>query len=505
MITGNVAQPATCNLQPATCNLQPATCNLKPVFMHRISIFDIFKIGVGPSSSHTLGPWKAALAFLELLPDVMEVAIIKVQLYGSLSKTGVGHGTDIAVMLGLENFDPETIETGDIPFHIGRIKYEQVLRLGGAAAGANVGFNPAKDIVFENRARSFHPNGLTFIARLHSGRKVRRTYYSIGGGFIVREGSASQLVGHPIMPYPIDSADDILRCARGAGCSIAEIVRANELRLYTEEALNAKIDRYLSVFSSVVHKGCTSPENNLPGGLNVRRRARKLAEKLLKKPASEDAAEFDRQLRGIAHDFTTVTTSVSCFALAVNEENAALGRVITSPTNGAAGVIPAVLFYYRYFCAGATAEQERNFLLVAGEIGSIFKKNATISAAEGGCQAEIGVSSAMAAAALTEVLGGTVEQSLMAAEIAMEHHLGMTCDPIGGLVQIPCIERNAMGAMKAITATKLALQSDPDDAVVELDVVIQTMLDTARAMHSDYKETAEGGLAMRVSVARAAC
>jgi len=473
--------------------------------MHRISIFDIFKIGVGPSSSHTLGPWKAALAFLELLPDVMEVATLKVQLYGSLSKTGVGHGTDIAVMLGLEGFDPETIETGDIPFHIGRIKSEQVLQLGGAAAGAKVGFNPFKDIVFENRARSFHPNGLTFLARLNSGRKIRRTYYSIGGGFIVREGSASQLVGHPTMPYPIDCADDLLRCARGAGRSIAEIVRANELRLYTEEELNTKVDRYLSVFSSVVHKGCISPENNLPGGLNVRRRARKLAASLLKEPASEDAAEFDRQLRGLEQNFTTVTTSVSCFALAVNEENAALGRVITSPTNGAAGVIPAVLFYYRYFCEGATPERERNFLLVAGEIGSIFKKNATISAAEGGCQAEIGVSSAMAAAALTEVLGGTVEQSLMAAEIAMEHHLGMTCDPIGGLVQIPCIERNAMGAMKAITATKLALQSDPDDAVVELDVVIQTMLDTARAMHSDYKETAEGGLAMRVSVATAAC
>lgn len=474
--------------------------------MHRISIFDIFKIGVGPSSSHTLGPWKAALAFLELIPDVGEVATLKVQLYGSLSKTGVGHGTDIAVMLGLEGFDPETIETADIPFHIGRIKSEQVIRLGGAAAGAKVGFNPAKDIVFENRARSFHPNGLTFIARLRSGRKIRRTYYSIGGGFIVREGSASQLVEYPSMPYPIDSADDLLRCARSSGRSIADVVRQNELRLYSAEELNAKIDRYLEVFSSVVHKGCIAPEVNLPGGLSVKRRARRMAAKFLGEPAAADYAAFDEQLRRkITPDFQSVTSWVSCFALAVNEENAALGRVITSPTNGAAGVIPAVLFYYRYCCPGATRAAERDFFMVAGEIGSIFKKNATISAAEGGCQAEIGVSSAMAAAALTEVLGGTPEQTLMAAEIAMEHHLGLTCDPIGGLVQIPCIERNAMGAMKAITAANLALQSDPEDAIVELDVVIQTMLDTARAMHSDYKETAEGGLAMRVSVAAAAC
>ncbi|MEM9931232.1 MAG: L-serine ammonia-lyase, partial [Bacteroidota bacterium] len=465
----------------------------------------IFKIGVGPSSSHTLGPWKAALAFLELLPDVHEVATLKVQLYGSLSKTGVGHGTDIAVMLGLEGFDPETIETADIPFHISRIRSQEQLNVGGEHAGAKIGFKPAQDIVFEDRVRSFHPNGLSFEARLQSGRKIRQTFYSTGGGFIVREGTASQLVTGPTLPYPIDCADDLLRCARGAGRSIAEIVRANELRLYQPAELEAKLDRYLAVFSSVVHKGCTAPETNLPGGLNVRRRARKLVATLLKAPAADNFHDFDLQLRGLTNDFATVTTAVSCFALAVHEENAALGRVITSPTNGAAGVIPAVLFYYRYFCPETSPELERNFLMVAGEIGSIFKKNATISAAEGGCQAEIGVSSAMAAAALTEVLGGTVEQALMAAEIAMEHHLGMTCDPIGGLVQIPCIERNAMGAMKAITAAKLALQSDPDDAVVELDVVIQTMLDTARAMHADYKETAEGGLAMRVSVAMAAC
>jgi L-serine dehydratase len=230
-----------------------------------------------------------------------------------------------------------------------------------------------------------------------------------------------------------------------------------------------------------------------------------MSTKLLGSPAAADYGDFDRQLRGVVPDFATVTSWVSCFALAVNEENAALGRVITSPTNGAAGVIPAVLFYYRYFTPNASPARERNFLMVAAEIGALFKRNATISAAEGGCQAEIGVSSAMAAAALTEALGGTPEQTLMAAEIAMEHHLGMTCDPIGGLVQIPCIERNAMGAMKAITAANLALQSDPEDAVVDLDAVIETMLDTARAMHSDYKETADGGLAIRVSVAAANC
>jgi len=474
--------------------------------MQRISIFDIFKIGVGPSSSHTLGPWKAALAFRELLPDMLEVVTLKVHLYGSLSKTGVGHGTDIAVMLGLEGFDPETINTSDIPFHIGRIRSEQQLRLGRRTEGPiSVPFDPATGIVFENRSRSFHPNGLMFIARLRSGRKVRRMYYSIGGGFIIREGSASRLIDGPTLPYPITFADELLGYARSTGASVSAIVRANELRLQSAAELNVKIDRYLGVFSSVIHKGCTAPEVNLPGGLNVRRRARRMATRLLGMPPAGDFTAFDEQLKTVPSDFTTVTSWVSCFALAVNEENAALGRVITSPTNGAAGVIPAVLFYYRYFCPTATREKERDFLLVAGEIGSIFKKNATISAAEGGCQAEIGVSSAMAAAALTEVLGGTPEQTLMAAEIAMEHHLGMTCDPIGGLVQIPCIERNAMGAMKAITAANLALQSDPDDAVVDLDSVISTMLDTARAMHADYKETADGGLAIRVSVAAASC
>ncbi len=474
--------------------------------MQTISVFDIFKIGVGPSSSHTLGPWKAALAFRELLPEMLEVVSVKILLYGSLSKTGIGHGTDIAVQLGLEGFDPETIETADIPFHISRIRSEKLLQMAQRAEGpVSVPFDPDTDIVFEQRSRSFHPNGLTFIARLRSGRKVRRTYYSIGGGFIVREGSASELIERPRIPFPTETAEELLHYARSSGKSIAEIVLANELREYSVEALNEKIDRYLGVFTGVVHKGCTAPEVNLPGGLNVKRRARKMAARLLGAPAAAEAAAFDEQLRSITPDFTTVTSWVSCFALAVNEENAALGRVITSPTNGAAGVIPAVLFYYRYFCKQASAVGERNFFLVAGEIGSLFKKNATISAAEGGCQAEIGVSSAMAAAALTEALGGTPEQTLMAAEIAMEHHLGLTCDPIGGLVQIPCIERNAMGAMKAITAANLALQSEADDAIVDLDSVIRTMLDTARAMHADYKETAEGGLAVRVSVAAASC
>ena len=474
--------------------------------MQRISVFDIFKIGVGPSSSHTLGPWRAALAFRELLPDVREVATLRVVLYGSLSKTGVGHGTDIAVQLGLEGFDPETIETQDIPFHIGRIASQRLLQLEHHADGPFcVPFDPTTDIVFEQRTRSFHPNGLTFIARLRSGRKVRQTYYSIGGGFIVREGSASTLSDRPTLPFPIATAEDLLHYARATGRDVSDIVRQNEERLTPPDRLDARIDRYLDVFAGVVHRGVTAREATLPGGLNVRRRARKMATRLLGEPPAADPPAFDRQLRGVATDFTTVTSWVSCFALAVNEENASLGRVITSPTNGAAGVIPAVLFYYRYFTPSATAAGERRFFLVAGEIGSIFKKNATISAAEGGCQAEIGVSSAMAAAALTECLGGSPEQTLMAAEIAMEHHLGLTCDPIGGLVQIPCIERNAMGAMKAITAANLALQSDPDDAVVDLDSVIQTMLDTARAMHADYKETAEGGLAVRVSVAAASC
>ncbi|MTB53557.1 L-serine ammonia-lyase [Lewinella sp. W8] len=473
--------------------------------MHSISIFDIFKIGVGPSSSHTLGPWRAALAFRESLPLGTEVLNLRVILYGSLSKTGVGHGTDIAVTLGLEGFDPETITTADIPFHVSRIKAERQVNVGSPVAPRMATFDPQRDIVFAKRTLAFHPNALTFEALLGNGKKKKQTYYSTGGGFIVKVGTASRIDQGFQLPHPVHSAADLLAHTERTGKSISDIVYENEQAFRPVDDLLVKIDHYLDTFYHVIHQGCTAPEEVLPGGLNVKRRARKLCAKLLGEPAANSFSAWEKQLRRSLPDFRNTTSWISCFALAVNEENAALGRVITSPTNGAAGVIPAVLLYFRCWCDNADQEAQRRFLLTAGEIGSIFKKNATISAAEGGCQAEVGVSSAMAAAGLTEVLGGSPEQVLMAAEIAMEHHLGLTCDPIGGLVQIPCIERNAIGAMKAITAANLALESDPKDAIVQLDVVIKTMLDTARDMHSKYRETAEGGLAVQIPVAMAAC
>jgi L-serine dehydratase len=473
--------------------------------MQSLSIFDIFKIGVGPSSSHTLGPWRAALAFRESLPLGADVQNLRVLLYGSLSKTGVGHGTDIAVTLGLEGFDPETINTADIPFHVSRIKSKKQVNVGTPVVPRLAAFDPQVDIVFAKRTLAFHPNGMTFEARLSDGRKKKQTYYSTGGGFIVKIGTASRIDQGVQLPYPVNSAEDLLHHTQKTGMSISDVVWYNELAFRPSDDLVAKVDHYLETFYQVIYQGCTAPEEILPGGLNVKRRARKMCAKLLGEPVASTFGEWEKQLRKNLPDFGNTTKWISCFALAVNEENAALGRVITSPTNGAAGVIPAVLLYFRCWCKDASAEAQRRFLLTAGEIGSIFKKNATISAAEGGCQAEVGVSSAMAAGALTEVLGGSPDQVLMAAEIAMEHHLGLTCDPIGGLVQIPCIERNAIGAMKAITAANIALESDPKDAIVKLDVVIKTMLDTARDMHSKYRETAEGGLALQIPVAMAAC
>lgn len=466
--------------------------------MESISIFDIFKIGVGPSSSHTLGPWKAALLFRQTISD-REVATIQIQLFGSLSKTGVGHGTDIAVMLGLEGFDPETIDTQDIPFHISRIRSEQQLNW----FQKTIPFAPQQAIIFEDFALPFHPNALTFTAQFTDGTLLKKTYYSTGGGFL-SFGVKSHLDTDPNavkLPYPIQNGADLLAHTERANCAISTLVLANERAFRSNEEITAGIDRILWNFIETVYKGCSSTEETLPGGLNVKRRAKKLCDKLLDGQTYQHRAEWEALIRNCNQDFSSINKWISCFALAVNEENAALGRVVTSPTNGAAGVIPAVLLYYRFFCQPVTmVTDEHRFLLTAGEIGCIFKKGATISAAEGGCQAEIGVSSAMAAGALTEVLGGSPRQVLMAAEIAMEHHLGLTCDPIGGLVQIPCIERNAIGAMKAITAAHLAIESDPEHARVHLDIVVKTMWQTAKDMHVKYKETAEGGLAFNLPV-----
>ena len=354
----------------------------------------------------------------------------------------------------------------------------------------------------------FHPNAVTFLASLNTGDDIAETYYSIGGGFVIQENNgqlANKVTGGGQISFPINNAADILHWCRKTGMPIYEVVRENENNWRSDTEINRQLLNIWHVMNECIYKGCHT-EGILPGGLQVQRRAAALNKKLLGgKKNYLGFEEWVTAIKNTGNQFRNTLDWVSCFALAVNEENASFGRVVTAPTNGAAGVIPAVLMYYAVFCDGLTDEKIVNFLLTAGEIGSIFKKGATISAAMGGCQAEIGVSSAMAAAALAEGLGGDQRQALMAAEIAMEHHLGLTCDPIAGLVQIPCIERNTMGAIKAITAAQLAIQSTPDFAKVSLDNVIKTMWQTSLDMNSKYKETADGGLAVNVPVALPEC
>jgi L-serine dehydratase len=471
-----------------------------------ISVFDMFKIGVGPSSSHTLGPWKAATLFLlslremNLLPQVQSV---KVLLYGSLAKTGIGHGTDIAVQLGLAGDDPVTFDVDLIDSKIQMIReFKRIL----LASEFEISFDPIVDIEFlMTQSLPYHPNGLSFIAELNTGQKITETYYSVGGGFVEQEGSGIQNThSATTLPFPINDAQDLLHWCMKTGLSIHEVVLENENAWRPEQETKEGLLNIWRVMKECLYKGCHT-EGILPGGLQVKRRAAATNKKLLTGKAYSDFPTWIEAIKGGGHDFKYILDWVSCFALAINEENAAFGRVVTAPTNGAAGVIPAVLAYYIIFCDGNEEEKIINFLLTASEVGSMFKKGATISAAMGGCQAEIGVSSSMAAAALTECMGGTQRQSLMAAEIAMEHHLGMTCDPIRGLVQIPCIERNTMGAIKAITACQLALQSAPDFAKVSLDNVIATMWNTAQDMNSKYKETADGGLAVNVPLGLSEC
>ncbi len=469
-----------------------------------ISVFDIFKIGVGPSSSHTLGPWRAAQSFVRslehkgLLPEVKRIQVL---LYGSLAKTGKGHGTDIAVELGLSGYDPVQIDTASIPDIVESIKENKIIRLVG---GIQLAFDPVKDIEFlVQDALPYHPNALSFLADFKVSEPLAETYYSVGGGFIEKEGQLPAASSASQLPFPIDSANDLLHWCMKTGMTIHEVVLENERVWRGDQAIKADLLEIWRVMKECMFKGCHTG-GTLPGGLLVSRRAAALNKKLLEGRTYNDYAEWTEAIRMGGKDFKYILDWVSCFALAVNEENASFGKVVTAPTNGAAGVIPAVLQYFICFCGG-TDENTVDFLLTAGEIGSIFKKGATLSAAMGGCQAEIGVSSAMAAAALTEALGGTQRQSLMAAEIAMEHHLGLTCDPIGGLVQIPCIERNTMGAIKAITASQLALQGKPDFAKVSLDAVIRTMWDTALDMNSKYKETSDGGLAVHIPISLSEC
>lgn len=470
-----------------------------------ISVFDIFKIGVGPSSSHTLGPWRAAGRFVDMLRSrgrLEEIVQVKVLLYGSLAKTGKGHGTDVAVQLGLAGEDPVTFEVEKITSRVREIAERKKISLGGLV---EVGFNPAEDLEFlVTESLPYHPNALTFLATTREGEGIAETYYSVGGGFVSKEGEESIGDDSVQLPFPINHADELLHWCRKTGLSVSEIVLENETAWRTEAETRAGLLNIWRVMRECIYRG-SHTGGILPGGLQVKRRAAELNRRLLKGRSYQDFESWITAIREGGQDFRYTLDWVSCFALAVNEENASFGRVVTAPTNGAAGVIPAVLLYYIIFNDGMDEDRIVHFLMAASEVGSIFKKGATLSAAMGGCQAEIGVSSAMAAAGLTEVMGGSQRQVLMAAEIAMEHHLGLTCDPIAGLVQVPCIERNTMGAIKAITACQLALQSTPDFAKVSLDAVVKTMWDTARDMDFKYKETADGGLAIHVPLSLPEC
>lgn len=491
-----------------------------------LSVFDMLKVGVGPSSSHTLGPWRAVQRWIGELEDELDgsgglasIRHLQVHLYGSLALTGKGHATDQAICLALLGHDPETIEVGLIPGLVSDLARNRSLRLGSDGVTA---FDPAADIVFHSDERlPGHANGMTCVAAI-DGRELSSTYYSVGGGFIVAEGEGKAATGASSrsgLPYPTQSPRELRAHCADSGGRIADVVWANEQAWRAPDQIREGLGQIWDVMLASIHRGCHT-DGSLPGGLDVRRRAAPLTRRLLDGAAGGDSVSIRDSvdigadtpggwvelIRSRRYRFAEVLQWISTFAMAVNEENASLGRVVTAPTNGAAGVIPAVLLYHVCFSPDEVSESEIfDFLMVAGEIGTLFKKGATISAAMGGCQAEVGVSSAMAAAALTEALGGSVDQALMAAEIAMEHHLGLTCDPVGGLVQVPCIERNTMGAVKAINAAELALASDPEDARVTLSNVIKTLRETAEDMSGRYKETSQGGLAVNVSVRVSEC
>lgn len=468
-----------------------------------ISVFDMLKIGVGPSSSHTLGPWRAAQQWIQKLKQQQlfkKLDRIQVDLYGSLSLTGKGHATDLAILLGLSEADPEYIPIEDIFIIVERINIQEEIYFKG---GKIIPFYK-NSIVFNREFLPFHANGMTFRGFSNDEEISTETYFSIGGGFIVQENEPLEEeieINKKNFPYPINRAIQLEEYCEKENLLISDIVFKNELELRSAEEIDHELHRIWDTMLESMYLGCHT-SGTLPGGLNVKRRAFDTHQKLIKDTSYTNPEEWITAIRSSEVKFREILKWVSCLALSVNEVNASLGRVVTAPTNGSAGVIPAVLMYYMVIeNHEADFSHVKRFLLTAGEIGSIFKKNATISAAMGGCQAEIGVSSAMAAAALTEMLGGTVAQCLSAAEIAMEHHLGMTCDPIGGLVQVPCIERNSMGAIKAIHAAEIALETNPKECLVSLDKVIDTMWETAKDMNKNYKETSEGGLAVTVRLA----
>ncbi len=454
-----------------------------------ISVTDLYTIGIGPSSSHTVGPMRAARRFCDLLLaiDLLEKCErVIVQLYGSLALTGHGHATDIAILMGLSGESPSKIDPDKISEKVEAIRTNNQLNLAGQKM---ISFFEEDHLLFlKEEILEEHSNGMRFYAYSADGELLaEKDYFSVGGGYVVShdEGDRSESRGHNIqLPHPFTSAAELLEIGQQTGLSIAAIMRENETAWRSDDETNEFLDQVSSAMIECIQRGCDT-DGILPGGLDVKRRASSLYKELMANP--------ERASR----DPLTVLDWVNLYALAVNEENAAGGRVVTAPTNGAAGVIPAVLKYYQRFCPSVSAEGTRDFLLTAAAIGSIYKKRASISAAEVGCQGEVGVACSMAAGALTAVLGGTNEQVENAAEIGMEHNLGLCCDPIGGLVQIPCIERNTMGAMKAINAARLALAGDGTH-VVSLDEVIETMRQTGVDMLSKYKETSQGGLAVNV-------
>jgi L-serine dehydratase len=475
------------------------------VQIERLSVFDIFKIGVGPSSSHTLGPWRAAERFVGVLratAALERVSGIRVRLFGSLAKTGRGHGTHIAVQAGLLGADPVTCDMPALWSALASIASSGMLPLG----PRTLAFEPERDIEFHASLLPGHPNGLIFAAALETGAVLERTYYSVGGGFVVSEDDGANVTPAVSLPFPIDTGADLLRWCDETGWPIWRVVQENERRWRPDADTRAGLLSCWRVMSESMYRGCRE-SGELPGGLHVKRRAPEAAARLTGAARFDDRPSWLEAIRAGGSDFQRVVAAVSAMALAVSEENAAFGRVVTAPTNGAAGVIPAVLQCHLAFGTSPLPDEERvvRFLSAASEIGCLFKKGATISAALGGCQAEIGVAASMAAAALAEANGGSPRQALMAAEIAMEHHLGLTCDPVAGLVQIPCIERNTMGAIKAITASELALQRQPGDARVSLDDVIAAMRQTAADMSGRYKETSEAGLALQVAVNLSDC
>ena len=462
-----------------------------------LSVFDLFKIGIGPSSSHTVGPMKAAAMFAKALAQdgmLAATARVEVRLYGSLGATGKGHGTDTAVMLGLEGLMPDSIDPDTIDVRLKKIRTEKTLYVQGSHP---IAFAEKTDVVFLRRETlSFHPNGVKFMAMDEQGGLLQeRRYFSVGGGFVVSqedadaEHAATQqapriVADRTVLAHPFLSGDALLAITASTGMSIAQVMRANEHAWRSDAELDAGLDAIWDAMKACVARGIRT-DGHLPGNLMVKRRAAELHRSLSSRP--------EEALR----DQLTILDFVNVYAMAVNEENAAGGRVVTAPTNGAAGIIPAVMHYYERFISGASQQGIRDFLLTAGAIGILYKENASISGAEVGCQGEVGVACSMAAAGLAAVMGGTPAQVENAAEIGMEHNLGLTCDPVGGRVQIPCIERNAMGSVKALNAARMAMRGDGTH-FVSLDQVIKTMRDTGRDKMTTYKETSRGGLAVNV-------